>query len=259
MMSFSNTSGWLLCTIMVLCALAACESPEKNLAQDGEVLVISQSLIQQLPEIRFINSADGAGRSSDYSEPEAFNFSDSPDGVAFSSSADVTFIESPEGDYFEVDVQSLRNGGGVISAGDQQYDIDVAFCFSADDDVMNFTDELGNSIGLSGIIGISGFNKVQNLEELEGAENMIDAVVYLIVLDENARGKYKVHDGSYAERGVALAAIWDVQNEITYSSSRGSLHVGSNTMTFEGYFYKYYDSALQQQTEVAGTGTLGCE
>lgn len=257
----TSSASLLLCILVIVCALQSCENEGGEISRPDNVEKgkAALELADKLPKVRFIDSSGENGRISGYSDPGTFNFSDEPSGVSFSSSADITFEEGPDGGFIVVDITSLAGGGGSVTAGSNNYAVDVAFCFSSDDPLELFDEQVVGS-GFSGVIGFVGTGDIESLEDLESFQGNLDAIVYYAVFDDNPQGAYNViqetdEAANLNRKGVAM--ISDVKRGKLYISTQGTISVSDNSMAFQGSYIEF-DEETEQMTEVTGSGEIGC-
>ncbi len=245
--------------------------------QDNE----KQKMLKQLPEIikalpkfKVVSESDKSNSKGD--KNEGFSFSNSTDGFDFANPSGNTY-SSDEG-YIIVTTPGFgSNSGGVVTAGNNTYNIDLTFCLAAsgddnDDDAEEIVEFTGfGSEGLSFVLGISGEFDIETAEDDLG----FDAMVLYAVFDDEAQGSYDVinffesfgdldDEPDFGE--LAYAIIWDFQNGLIYISSDGNLNVNGGDITFSGEYLEIEIDAedfldieeIDDFKFVNGAGTLGC-
>lgn len=236
-------------------------------------------IIKELPKFKIVQeSAKSAGKGE---KNDGFDFSNDNDGFDFANPSGNTYSDD-EGYIIVTSPGFGSNAGGVVSAGNNTYDISQTFCLSAseenDDD-----DEKGEDIidfleagieGVSFVLGVSGDLDGNIAQDDEDESFGLNAVVLYVVFDDRAQGNYDVinffdaFDGSEEPDfgGQAYAYIFDYENGIIYISSEGSLSVNGGNITFSGEYLEinvggdgFFEINEDEDFKfVNGAGTLGC-
>jgi hypothetical protein len=211
-----------------------------------------------------------------------FNFIDPPgSGIDFASSngGQWTWSES-EGMMILTEPSSgLGAGGGTVVAGNASLEIDLAVCFSVDEEAMG-ADLFDTGVGeVAGVIGISGdFEALANGDFSENEDDIFDYfhgfAYYLVYADELENSDYEVlnwvDDLDQPEEDLedfGFSFVVSFQNEGgIYISQDGTLNVNGGSIGFNGNYYAiegvgFFDDEGDDDADlsvVPGFGTMGC-
>lgn len=204
-----------------------------------------------------------------------FSFSDPSNGYEFSSSSNVEFITTSEGNVMLVSTDGTSgNAGGMVVAGSTSLNINMAICISAASEGNEFFDfgSMDSTYGFSMVLGIAGDFEALINGDIDPEADITDYIygfAMYIVYKDQASGAYEVLDfidpnGLEDFESKAVSMVFDFQEGKMYISKDGNLTVGSNTISFNGNYYQLDYSMDSTYTgddsppEVSGYGTMGC-
>jgi hypothetical protein len=284
MKNFKRSKIMLALTIVVLTIVSltytSC-SKQENMGQSSKkTLTAAQTqrildAINSIPEIRVKAGKYGFKLPTSVKDG-GFSFSDPSNGYEFSSSSNVEFVTSPEGNVMLVSTDgACSNAGGMVVAGSSSLDINMAICVSAASQGNEFFDfgTMDSTFGFSMVLGIAGdFEALMN-DEIDPNADITDYIygfAMYIVYKDQASGSYEVIDftdpnGLTDFDSKAVSLVFDFRDGKMYISKDGNLTVGSNTISFNGNYFEldwFADSSAtnddQTPAEVSGYGTMGC-
>lgn len=212
----------------------------------------------------------------------SFNFVDPPSGginFASSNGGQWTWSES-EGLMILTEPSSgTGGGGGTVVAGDASLDIELAVCFSFDEEGLGM-DLFDTGINdVAGVIGIAGdFDALINGDFSSGEDDIFDYfhgfAYYLVYADQLGNESYEVlnwiDDLDQDEEDLenfGFSFVVSFQNEGgIYLSQDGELQVSGGSIGFNGNYYAlegvdFFEEGGDDEgsaSTVPGFGTMGC-
>jgi len=282
----------LLGFVLVLCVglLSGCSKEGATVAPPSKVQITDPALQRTLLEkaarlpgvgvynrtmnkvIVFKQNVDGS---------RSFNFVDPPgSGINFASSngGQWTWSESQGLMILTEPSQGLGAGGGTVVAGSTTLDIDLAVCFSFDEEGLGL-DLFSTGINdVAGVIGIAGdFEALMNGDFSEGDDifqYFHGFAYYLVYAEQLANTGYEVLnwvedlDQDPADLdGFGFSFVVGFQNGgAIYISRDGTLSVNGSSIGFNGNYYAiegvgFFDEDGEDGGDysvVSGFGTMGC-
>lgn len=211
----------------------------------------------------------------------SFNFVDPPGtGINFASSngGEWTWSESEGLMILTEPSTGLGAGGGTVVAGNTSLDIELAVCFSIDEEALG-ADLFDTGIGeVAGVIGIAGdFDALINGDFSQDEDDIFDYfhgfAYYLVYADELENAGYEVlnwvEDLDQPEEDLedfGFSFVVSFQNEGgIYISQEGTLNVNGGSIGFNGNYYAIEGVGFFDDEEsdadysvVPGFGTMGC-
>ncbi len=212
----------------------------------------------------------------------SFTFVDPPgSGINFASSngGQWTWSESEGLMILTQPSAGLGAGGGTVVAGNASLDIDLAVCFSIDEEGLGM-DLFDTGVGeVAGVIGIAGdFEALQSGDFSSDEDDIFDYfhgfAYYLVYADELANSSYEVlnwvEDLDQPEEDLedfGFSFVVSFQNEGgIYISRDGNLNVSGGSIGFSGNYYAiegigFFDGEDDEDADfsvVPGFGTMGC-
>ncbi|MBL7950810.1 MAG: hypothetical protein JNM62_03760 [Flavobacteriales bacterium] len=213
----------------------------------------------------------------------SFNFVDPPTGG-------IDFASSNGGQWTWSETQGLMiltepssgtgGGGGTVVAGDASLDIELAVCFSFDEEGLGM-DLFDTGINdVAGVIGIAGdFDALINGDFSSGEEDLFDYfhgfAYYLVYAEQLGNNSYEVlnwiDDLDQDEEDLenfGFSFVVSFQNEGgIYLSQDGELQVSGGSIGFNGNYYALEGVGFFEEDEegdgsastVPGFGTMGCD
>lgn len=231
--------------------------------------------------VTYTTNSNGSLTFTKNSEP--FSFQNAPKGVTFTSSVGVKYSKS-ENAYVFADPNAISlGGGGSISVGDDNFDVDLAFCFSASseggeyDGLSPFDGEFGEVSGAMGIAGLSALiNDASSASENEArttnTEDLLKDVVIVqyLVFAKEASGEYKVtnfidaNEDSSDLESVSIGMVYKLGTGEIYLSNSGTFSINGGSISFNGEYIQLGDLDLLGDEDVdfstvSGSGKLTCE
>lgn len=213
----------------------------------------------------------------------SFNFVDPPSGginFASSNGGQWTWSESEGLMILTEPSAGLGGGGGTVVAGNASLDIELAVCFSFDEEGLGM-DLFSTGINdVAGVIGIAGdFDALINGDFSSGEDDLFDYfhgfAYYLVYAEQLGNNSYEVlnwiEDLDQPEEDLqdfGFSFVVSFQNEGgVYISKDGELHVNGGSIGFNGNYYAIEGVGFFDEDEegdasastVPGFGTMGCE
>ena len=222
--------------------------------------------------IVFKQNVDGS-RSFDFVDPpgSGINFASSNGGQwTWSESEGLMILTEPS--------QGLGAGGGTVVAGSTTLDIDLAVCFSLDEEGLGL-DLFSTGINdVAGVIGIAGdFEALMNGDFSEGDDlfqYFHGFAYYLVYAEQLANTGYEVlnwvedlDQDTEDLDGFGFSFVVGFQNGgAIYISRDGALSVNGSSIGFNGNYYAiegvgFFDEDGEDGGDysvVSGFGTMGC-
>lgn len=242
-------------------------------ANKPQIIGQGKDLADKVSRIRIV-SADGK-RIGSMTQSGGFSFSEPHDGFAFSSPTGVQYVSDPNGGYLYITAAAFTGGGGgLVTAGNTQLDINFTLCLSADDSTGGFFGPAFS--GASMIIGISGdLEAMMNAgdDSTTSIADFFHGIAIYAVFDSPASGDYDIMNfiedqDTTAFEGKGFALAIDFKDLAVYFSKEGTLNVDGGSIGFSGKYYAIKpeegsdnpfdlgDDAEVQ--EVDGLGTMSC-
>lgn len=211
-----------------------------------------------------------------------FNFVDPPSGgISFATSNGAQWSWSESQGLMiltEPATGGLGSGGGTVVAGNTALDIDIAVCFSLNEEGLGM-DLFDTGIGeVAGVVGIAGdFEALMNGDFSSGEDDIFDyfhgLAYYLVYADDLGNEDYEVlnwiDDFNDPDLdGFGFSFVMSFQNEGgVYISKDGELTVNGGSIGFNGNYYAiegvgFFDEDGEGDADysvVTGFGTMGCE
>lgn len=213
---------------------------------------------------------------------KSFTFTNPPgNGINFATSNGGQWVYTEQGGLVVLTEPSEGlGGGGTVVAGGTSLDIDIAFCFSFDEEAMG-ADLFSTGIDqVAGVIGISGdFEALANSEFGEDDdlfEYFHGFAYYLVYAEQLENTSYEVlnwltdleqDEEDLQDFGFAFVVSFQNDGGI-YLSSEGNLNVSGGSIGFNGNYYAiegigFFDEGEEGEeptvTEVPGFGVMGCD
>lgn len=235
--------------------------------------------------VTFTSTKNGGVTYTTNSEP--FTYQNAPKGVTFTSSAGIKYSKK-EAAFVVADQNAVAVGeGGSVSIGDDNFDIDLAVCFSASSEGGEY-DGLSPFDGafsqVSGAMGIGGLAALIESAESQAQASKSEAdfselfkdviIVQYIVFAKEASGEYKVtnfidaNEDSEDLESVAIGMAYKLGTGEIYFTNSGDMSISGATISFNGeYLYlgdflnfgDDNDDFNEELTSVSGSGRLSCQ
>lgn len=213
----------------------------------------------------------------------SFNFVDPPGGginFASSNGGQWTWSESQGLMVLTEPSAGLGAGGGTVVAGDASLDIQMAVCFSMDEEGLGM-DMFDTGINdVAGVVGIAGdFDALMNGDFSSETDDIFDYfhgfAYYLVYAEQLGNDEYEVlnwvDDLDQSEddlQNFGFSFVISFQGEGgVYISRDGALTVDGGSIGFNGNYYAiegtgFFDEDGEGDGDysvVSGFGTMGCE
>lgn len=258
--------------------------PVKSEITDKGTRDAMKEMADKLPAIGIYNHTMDKVIVFDHKDPHAKNFTfvNPGPGFNYASSNGGQWVYTDQGEFYVITEPSagLGSGGGTVVCGNTSLDIDIAFCFSYDEEATGLDlFDFGDISDVAGVVGIAGDFEALMSEDFseEDADpfDYFEGFAYYLVYAENLQNdSYEVlnwfedldQDPEELD-GFGFAFVIAFQQEGIYMSSEGDLTVNGASIGFNGSyfgiedFFGFYEGEDDEPSfvEVPGFGTMGCE
>lgn len=271
----------ILISIVLLWLYQGCSQQDNLVAPDKK---LNEDLLDKIESIYSTSTRVNlkSGEATRYVTPDNINYIPSGESFSFTNIEDgnITITargleySSQDGGSFSLSPLAESLGGGSVTAGETQLDINLTFCITAGEstDVEGLnpfgSDNLGAVLGYS--IDMQMINSIENQEEFD-FESIFKGMALFYVFADELDGRFPIVDPfSNEEPGnnQGFAVVFDIMEEKFYLSSSGNIQIAGGTMSFTGKFieldFEFEDfSELEPEDDmsysiVSGSGVLNC-